>query len=115
MAGFVEAAAARRLQRQIQRRTDRLTPSIELPMPPWGPEVAEHLVDVAADVLVLQASLAGSRTWQLDEVGAGHRREALRTARSIVERCAKHGLTTTADAVRSIESSLRAWETLALR
>ncbi|SDI01523.1 hypothetical protein [Agrococcus jejuensis] len=115
MAGFVESMAAKRLQRQIWRRSHALMPSIELPMPPWGPEVPQDLVDIAADVLVLDASLAGSRTWQLDEVGAGFRREALANAQSIHERCAAQGLTTTADAVRFVQSSLRAWETIALR
>ncbi|WP_144718154.1 hypothetical protein [Agrococcus jejuensis] len=115
MAGFVQASAARRLERQIHRRSGALMPSLELPMPPWGPELADDLVDVASDVVVLQATLAGSRAWQHDDDGARLRRDALTTIQSIRERCLALDLTITEHAVHEVESLVRAWEALTLR
>lgn len=103
----------RRLERRIQREARGLQPSVELPWsPPWGRELAAGLVDVLADVAVLQAELADARTWDADDDGRRRRATAVESAASLRARCVALGFAGTARALREIASSLQAWDAL---
>lgn len=112
MSGFARAA----LRRRIHRDARGLAPSIELPwMPPWGDELADDLVDLIADVLVLQADVADERSWLDDATGAQQRAHLAGTCTTLAARADAHALRATATTVREITASLRAWEAMAPR
>lgn len=100
------------LRRRILRDARGLTPSIELPWsPPFGDELDAALVDLVADVLVLQADVVDARTWHDD--GARRRVRVVDASTSIAERADALALRATASALREIAASVRAWEALA--
>ena len=113
---MVDALALGRLERTIQREAKGLAPSIELPWtPPWGDDVAPDVVELLADLAVLQADVAAARTWTRDDAAALRRRRAVDDAEGLAERAADRGAQATAARLRAIASSLRAWEALAPR
>ncbi|MFM2475444.1 hypothetical protein, partial [Burkholderia cenocepacia] len=102
------------LRRRIQRDARGLTPSIELPWsPPFGDDLDPALVDLMADVLVLQADVADERTWGDD--AAQRRTRAVDASTSIAVRADALSLRATAHALREIAASMRAWDALAPR
>ncbi|MFC7430441.1 MULTISPECIES: hypothetical protein [unclassified Agrococcus] len=97
----------------MQRDARGLQPSVELPWsPPWSVDLGEALVDLLADVSVLQADVASAATWLDDEDARRRRSAAIDAAVALRARCATHGFTATAHALHEIASSLRAWEAL---
>lgn len=106
------AVARAALRRRILRDARGLTPSIELPWsPPFGDELDAGIVDLLADVLVLQADVTDERTWDDDD--ARRRTRVVVAATSIAARADALALRATAHALREIAASVRAWETLA--
>jgi len=110
MASFARSA----LRRRIGRDARGLAPSIELPwMPPWGDELDAELVDLMADVLVLQADVADARAWDDDAEGARLRTRLVDAASALATRCDARGFRATSHALREIAATTRAWEALA--
>lgn len=102
------------LRRRIQRDARGLAPSVDLPwMPPWGDELAAEVVDVLADVRVLQADVVDARSWSDDESGAQRRIRLVETVDALSARTDAQSFGATTHALREIAASLRAWEALA--
>lgn len=102
------------LRRRILRDARGLAPSIELPWtPPWGEEFDASLVDLLADVLVLQADVADDRTWGDDADGARRRTRCVDAAVALAERCDARDLRSTSHALREVAATTRAWASLA--
>ena len=102
------------LRRRILRDARGLAPSIELPwMPPWGDELDADVVDLLADVRVLQADVADELAWTDDADGAHRRVRLVDAAARLADRCDARAYRATSHALREIAAATRAWESLA--